>query len=138
MLLTSWFRDRPAFGFQHRAQLPDAAVERDALVVDLGAEDLAVVLDTQLESNEPLDRARTLAADDLAVAFVTRQSVRSLSPRWTYGRRGPRRTTPTSDLLASEPPSRDDYRRFKIILSTTNPTVTAPNTHHAVGGCLWL
>ena len=48
MLLTSCFRDRPAFGFQHRAQLPDAAVERDALVVDLG-EDLAVVLDTSRE-----------------------------------------------------------------------------------------
>jgi hypothetical protein len=82
MLPTSRFRDRPAFGFQHGAQLLNAPIERNALVVDLRAEDLAVVLDTEPEANEPFDGARRSSRQMISrSAFVTRQSVRSWSPR---------------------------------------------------------
>jgi hypothetical protein len=47
----SLFCERPSFGFQHRAPLLDAPIERNALHVDLGAIHLVVVLDAQLETD---------------------------------------------------------------------------------------
>ena len=63
MLLTSCFRDRPAFGFQHGAQLLDPPVE--------GTRSLwtSVRKTWPLCSTRSLERSRTLAADDLAVGL---------------------------------------------------------------------
>ena len=42
---------RPTFRLQHAPQFIDAPVERDALPVNLGSKDLAVVIDAQLEGD---------------------------------------------------------------------------------------
>jgi hypothetical protein len=102
--------------------------------VDFGAIHLAVVLDAEFETDI---RSRA----DLALAARHRAVVLRDAPEHAIAvtaalgsdPRGRPRTTPTSDLLASDP-CRDGYRRFPIILSTTYPTATAPSPHSANGG----
>lgn len=58
-----------SFGFQHRAQLLDAPIERDALRVDFGAIHLVVVLHAELEADVAGRADLTLAARHRAVVL---------------------------------------------------------------------